>query len=496
MMGWFCLGRGEARQELLRSAHSLPMLRMRLLIPLLMVAACTDGVQPGRPPRHVLLITVEGLRADHTSAMLYQRSTTLQSVTPQQRAEGKALSLDDLAADGVLFSQAFAPSGSAPQGVLSVLGGERGLQEQPTPMLAQAMLDAGMFTVAFVNDSNGLPAQVEQGFHACLRRESDLKVLVEAVRWFDVHDFGNDEGVFVWVHLAGPAFPFSPGSFIDLSTKQTVDFAGLYTDPDSDSKMTGSLEERDAWWAGRQSDSPSAADRERLIDLYDGGVAQMSFQVGYLLDYLQFATRSDQALDETVLVLAGVHGVELDRPGVPWGVSSEARDSSLRVPLVIRHPGGLRGSRILSPVVELCDLAPTLCEWFGAPAQQPKGEGSSAHKGRSLMPLLGSPFGVQESELSEAQKASSFGKHAALGIQTDPPRLTVRDGRWRLVVNLLESESNPGKIDSQSARLFDSGRDPREERDATAQHPEQVARLLQMLEDVQGTGLTRKGRKP
>lgn len=494
MMGWFRLGRGEARQERLRPAHSLPMPRMRLLIPLLMVAACTDGVQPSRPPRHVLLITVEGLRADHTSAMLYQRSTTLQSVTPQQRAEGKALSLDDLAADGVLFSKAFAPSGSAPQGVLSVLGGERGLQEQPTPMLAQAMLDKGMFTVAFVNDSNGLPAQVEQGFHACLRRESDLKVLVEAVRWFDVHDFGNCEGVFVWVHLAGPAFPFSPGSFIDLSTKQSVDFAGLYIDPDSESKMT--VEERDAWWAGRQSESPSAADTERLIDLYDGGVAQMSYQVQYLLDFLQFATRSDQALDETVLVLAGVHGVELDRPGVPWGVSSQARDSSLRVPLVIRHPGGLQGSRILSPVVELCDLAPTLCEWFGVPLPQPKGEGVSAQKGRSLMPLLGSPFGVEGSELSEAQKAASFGKHAALGIQTDPPRLTVRDGRWRLVVNLRESESNPGEIDPQSARLFDSGRDPREERDATAQYPGQVARLLQILEDMQGTGLTSKGRKP
>ncbi|HIG87777.1 MAG TPA: hypothetical protein EYQ25_12095 [Planctomycetes bacterium] len=447
----------------------------KLLISLLLLASCGDARRPQRPARHVLLITVEGLRADHTSALMYHRSTTLLPVSAQQRAEGKALSIDDLAGDGVLFSQAFAPSGDGGQGVLSIFSGERGLDQPPRPMLAQSLADKGMFCVAFVNDSNQLPPGVEAGFHSCLRLESDLDVLIEAVRWFGVHDFGNCEGVFVWIHLAGPAFPFVPGAFSDPLTREPVDFAQLHIDRDSGAHMNGSAAEREAWWTRAGASLPPPADLERLLDLYDGGVSEMSYQLWFLLDYLQFVTRSDRALDESVLIVSGVNGVELDRPGIPWGSSSEPHDSSLHVPLLIRHTGGLKGQRILDPVVELCDLAPTLCEWFGLGFP-------SSREGRSLLPLLGQPFGVERHSAAETEQV--FLPPASLGMGGNPPRLTVRDERWRLVVDLADSGSSPLALLPESARLFDSLRNPREERDLAAQHPEQVSRMLRLLSDL------------
>lgn len=443
----------------------------RILI-LLLLTACSDAPLPGRPPRHVLLITVEGLRADHTSALMYHRPTTLQPVTAQQRVEGKALSVDDLAADGVLFSQAFAPSGDAGRGVLSLLAGDRGLFEFPQPMLAKSLSEGGMFTIALLNDSGSLPKEVEEGFHSCQRLKSDIEVLIEAVKWFDVHDFGNCEGVFVWIHLRGPVFPFTPGIFPDLLTKEKVDFARLYSDSATEAAMTGSLEERAAWWSQDPPKALSSLEIERLTDLYDGGIGEMSSQLWFLLDYMHFATRSDQALDEMVAVVVGVNGVELDRPGVRWGTSGEARDSSLHVPLLFRHTGGMPGRRILRSVVELCDVAPTLCAWFGRPAR-------GGRDGRSLLPLLGASVHGEPSTPTDA--SSVLSSRPAVALQQDPFQLTARDERWRLVVDFERTEDGTVLIDAKSALLFDSARGPREERDVATEYPEQVQRLLGVL---------------
>jgi hypothetical protein len=85
---------------------------------------------------------------------------------------------------------------------------------------------------------------------------------------------------------------------------------------------------------------------------------------------------------------------------------------------------------------------------------------------------------------SGAVTEQAFSSHTALAMGGNPPRLTVRDERWRLVVDLAESGSSPSALVPESARLFDSQRNPREERDLAAQHPEQVSRMLRLLSDL------------
>jgi alkylation response protein AidB-like acyl-CoA dehydrogenase len=56
--------------------------RAALLAAVMLAPACARPPRPGTPPRHVLLITVSGLRADHLSAFGYPRPTTAAEPLP------------------------------------------------------------------------------------------------------------------------------------------------------------------------------------------------------------------------------------------------------------------------------------------------------------------------------------------------------------------------------------------------------------------------------
>lgn len=110
--------------------------------------------------------------------------------------------------------------------------------------------------------------------------------------------------------------------------------------------------------------------REDVAD-YLGECQAFDAQVGVLLKRLEEVGE----LERTLVVVSGDHGM----PGVPHG-KCNLYDHGVRVPLVIRVPGG-QGGRVVEDLVSLVDLAPTLLEVGGVPL--PGGV-----VGRSLLPLL------------------------------------------------------------------------------------------------------------
>lgn len=110
--------------------------------------------------------------------------------------------------------------------------------------------------------------------------------------------------------------------------------------------------------------------REDVAD-YLGECLAFDAQVGVLLKRLEEVGE----LERTLVVVSGDHGM----PGVPHG-KCNLYDHGVRVPLVIRVPGG-KGGRVVEDLVSLVDLAPTLLEVGGAAL--PPGL-----VGRSLLPLL------------------------------------------------------------------------------------------------------------
>jgi hypothetical protein len=74
----------------------------------LLCAGC-EGALAERP-RHLVLVTIDTLRADHLSCYGYARGTT-STVDAARRGSVPGCTIDDLAAQGTLFTRAFARAG-------------------------------------------------------------------------------------------------------------------------------------------------------------------------------------------------------------------------------------------------------------------------------------------------------------------------------------------------------------------------------------------------
>ncbi len=302
-----------------------------------MLSACRgEPVQP--VARHVVLITLDTLRADHLG--LYGSDVA----TPH---------LDAIAAQGALFERATAHVPLTRPSHVSLFTGryphETGVRDNVTPapvpavpVLAEVLEAAGFRTAAFVSavvlaGGSGL----ERGFDVysdrfeaspetprprvadTAQRRGDQTV-AEAVAWLDesvpasqLPDRGGHGRLFLWVHLYDPHEP--------------------YAAPEP--------------YRSRYPDRP-----------YAGEVAWTDELVGRLDAALERLGVADQ----TLVVVASDHGEGLgEHEELLHGFF--AYQSTLRVPLLVRGPGIAKGIRITG-LAGLVDLFPTVVELAGLEA--------------------------------------------------------------------------------------------------------------------------------
>jgi arylsulfatase A-like enzyme len=123
----------------------------------------------------------------------------------------------------------------------------------------------------------------------------------------------------------------------------------------------------------------SPAEIERLESLYDGEVAAVDAEIRALFGELE----QSGFLDHAVVVITADHGEEFGEHGYMLH-GFTLFNGAMRVPLIVIAPGHA-GGRVVDDNVSLVDVAPTLLELAGAPA-------APSFEGRSLVPLMGSPF--------------------------------------------------------------------------------------------------------
>ena len=280
---------------------SATLLRAACALPL--VAACARPLdRPGTPPRHVLLISVASLRADHLSAFGYHRPTSVWETDPGERALGEGKAIDDLAAEGVLFARAFAPSPRTRPSLAALLTGrfptttgvlapDDALPESEQT-LAEAFAAAGFRTLAFV--SGEVPSQDDgllQGFVEVHRAADDVAALQLAIEWFEEADLGDWRPLFTWLHLSDPTLPWDPAPLGPRPGGEPgeVRYAELFTDPAYAGPADGSVEYVAAVRAGRAR--PAPADVAQLAALYDGEGGAPEQCVAQLLRVLRGAWR-------------------------------------------------------------------------------------------------------------------------------------------------------------------------------------------------------------
>lgn len=186
--------------------------------------------------------------------------------------------------------------------------------------------------------------------------------------------------------------------------------------------------------------------------------------IGRLLEFLD----AEGLADSTAIVMSSDNGPEdyhignaanagIGWPGVFRGRKRSLYEGGLRVPLVVRWPGHVpAGRRDDDALLASVDFLPTVCKLAGVSENTgtPDGEDASDI-------LLGSSR--QRTKPICWQWCGNVAGDAAYR----PPRLAIRDGKWKLFV----------EMDGSSPQLYDIPADPEERHDLASQQPDVVQRF-------------------
>ncbi|RJP38789.1 MAG: hypothetical protein C4547_04075 [Phycisphaerales bacterium] len=434
-----------------------------------------DSPRPGRRP-HILLITLDTLRADHLGCYGYFRDTSP--------------NLDALAQESILFERAIAPMATTFPVHLSIMTGvlplEHGFTSNtrlidevfvPTEALqtvAQKLKTLGYQTAAFVSaapvrDSTGLGAGFDEYDQPAvdswkldgIRRAADTNQAVFA--WLDRHarsrasgeprasvradvpavsrppTHGDSAGppkaappLFVWIHYFDTHWPYDPPPPFDTKFKADEQLKTWL----AERRITESIPDK---WKTR-----TAAD---IHNAYDGEIAYLDAHLGALL------TRWRQAglWDDSIVIVAADHGEGLGQHD--WPAHGRIFGEQIHVPLIVRLPWDepRQPSRVPS-ILSLADVCPTVFELAGPP----------------LDGLLA----------SQATTTSVFAPrdfpHAAFTQRSD------RDDSWEPGEKfaLTMDQWRYYYLTEGDDQLFDLTADPFELHNVIAEHPE-LARLME-----------------
>ena len=451
---------------------------MRLAIALVMTALLSespDAAERGSPPSvrpyNVVLLAVDGLRADHLGLYGYRRATS-----PH---------LDSRAKAAVVFERAIAPASWTLPSFASMFSGLPPLEHRALshrrqfpaskPLLAEALRTAGYRTAAFAGGHFLDPVfGLMRGFD--LRRNTGwgrydfLRTTApRGARWIRDH------------HAQGPFFLFVHGNDVHPPFMQPE--SGEATSLAIDEGRRGGLVDSSlldysfvaAFNAGREAkvffgfvppndylqevsaikDDP--AEMARVAAHYDSRILAADHDLETVFQALAETGREK----DTLVVLLSDHGLELgERGALATAFHHSLADEIIRVPLVLWHPD--LPARRVQATVALEDLPATILELAGLSGRLP---------GRSFAGLA---RGKSESEPREAFSVSSV-----LDFEGTIRLHSIDRGEWKLVYDQ----------ESEQTRLFNIKSDPGETLDVSAREPKITRSLLERLSRRVGRSL-------
>lgn len=406
-----------------------------LLVAAALVAcrAARESVQPPAHARHLVLVTIDTLRADHLGAYGYR-----EAATPH---------LDGLAREGAIALQASSHVPLTRPSHVSLFTGhlptETGIRDNispavlpSVPLLAEVLKKAGFATGAFVSSivvdsSSGLDRgfdvyadEFEGGggdaqFLSTVQKKGDV-TLGQATTWLEKTVVGLPASgrLFLWLHLYDPHDP--------------------YEAPEP--------------YASRHREHP-----------YDGEIAWSDELVGRL-----DSTLARLGLKETTaLLVTSDHGEGLGDHGETLH-GFFVYQSTLSVPFFVRGPGVVPGTRLSGPV-RLVDVFPTVLDLMGVPLPP------DAHPaGRSLAAeLRGGPAATAPAVYAESLVPLLHFGWSDLRV--------LRDGRFKY-------------IQAPRPELYDLASDPGERTNLASAQPARVQAMggaLAGILDAERTALAR-----
>ena len=322
--------------------------------------------------------------------------------------------LDRLAAEGLRFERAFVPTASCSESRAALLtglyphqNGQIGLATHhyrmfgKVPNLVAGLKAAGYRTGLIgklhINPERDFPFDYRPNVGTCNTfSHRDVRRVAELASEFFI---AGDGPFFLMVNYADAHLPF-------LRQQH-----GLPEKP-----LTGD-DVKVLPWVG--VDTPRL--REAQADYYNC-IQRMDTGVGLLLAAL---SRADLA-PQTLVIYLGDHGAQFSRGKLG------CYESSLRVPLIVRWPQRLAAGQVREELVSTIDVVPTIYEAVGVDA-------SIELSGRSLLCLAAPADAGAALPWRTYLHCEYHGHYPPLFF----PQRTVRDDRYKLIVNLLQDRVNP-----------------------------------------------------
>lgn len=423
----------------------------------LAVAFAVLGCSSAPRPPNLLLIVLDTLRADRLG--------------PYGSTRGLTPFLDELATQGVVFENAYATSSWTSPSIASLFTSRHPIQHGVVGF--ESVLGEGEATLA--ESLRGL-GFTSGGFSANFRIAGGLGygqgfdvwraylgstdpgespkvpagfVQKEALAWLNgVWHADSPRPVFLYVQFMEPHSPYDPPEAV---RRRLVPHASREEADAANALLVGLR-------FGDLTDQQVAL----LAELYDAEVATLDAELRSLFAALQ----ANGFLEHSIVVVAADHGEEFREHGMLLhGIT--LFEPGVRVPLLLVGPGLEAGRRVAQPV-SLLDVAPTILDLLGAPAQQ-RFEGSS---------LL--------SRLRDPGTAAASGD-ILLELAPKPDPKEVRTHSRGLVRGSRKLLVDP----SGQPRVFDLARDPAEL--AASGTESEASELVKALERARADLASRAG---
>ena len=396
------------------------------------------------PPRRVVLIVIDTLRADHLGVYGYEKET--------------APFLGRLAAMGTVFDRAHSTSSWTAPSTASIMTGL-----YPTRH--------GVVEGFFAHRQRESRGAVEgHAVQPLARLPSDTRLLAERFADAGYRTFGAASNLNI-----GPALGFDRGfeRFIDAQNRpaeallaQVAAWPELHADGDARSLLYLHLndvhvpyEPRAPWY------DTGAAGRGDDVAAYDSEIAYVDHHLAELAEQLGWN-------DDTLVVVVSDHGEEFGDHG------GRRHDGGLHEELtrvvMIFSGAGVPRARI-DVDVSLVDVLPTLLELCGISADD------GALDGRSLTPLM-SAWASGDIDVRDVFSDRPLLAHRAkMGREYGAHWWAIVLDGWKLIV------------DGDARALYDQRADRRETDDRAAAEPERLRALTEHLDALREGGIRRDG---
>ncbi len=405
-------------------------MRPLAILAALLIAACRGRPSPAPRPApsirpNVLLITIDTLRADHLGLYGYRRHTS-----PH---------IDAFGAEGTVFERAYTYWPKTRGSMVILFTGRRPSQTGYTrthpallpfnPTLASVLKAAGYGTFAIVDNPNVAAANgFAKGFdryqetwedHGLGNEVGRAKAITKGALKIIEHP-PEEQGFFLWLHYVNPHGPYTPPPPYDAA----------FLDDEAQSGPTLPVVPGFHGGIHKQWAAPGHDRLGYYVAQYDGEIATADAEVGQVLD----ALRASPSWEHTIIVVTADHGESLGDHGYYFDHGEDLFDPCLRIPLIIRVPGGPRGqrTRILASTL---DVVPTILDAV-------KVSYPPDLAGTSLLPSLGGGAGAGRPRLF---------------AQNDRDLSASFDTRFKIV-------ATPGSKGMRYS-LYDRAGDPEETRD-------------------------------